>query len=222
MLSETEARALVDLLLRAYPTYPADVETRALYVAALMNDRHDAAVAAAAVHSWIVNESWMPKVNELLDVIKVEAHARRVDDSERLRTAGVLPPGVLPAPRAPVAKLRIDLIRQVMSEMRLPPEQRLRMSDGERRAYEDRFVARIDELVAEHSDVLVVAEPIETYVCPMCLDTGWIEESVIEGVSTALRPCPCHPELYDRWRAGHFAPNHDCAQCAALRRGKRA
>lgn len=220
-VNEREATALVDVLLRAYPTYPADRDTRLLYEHALVNDKHPPAVMAAAVQSWISNESLMPKISELLDAIKVQSAMRRMDDSERLRTAGALPPGALPSTPNHASALRLRLIRQVNDEMPVTDTRRVSMTAEQRDEYAARFAARLDELVSEHADVLVADEPLETFVCPNCLDVGWIEESVIEGVSTALRPCPCRPDLYDRWRAGHFAPNHHCAACEALKRGKR-
>lgn len=223
MMSEREATALVDVLLRAYPTYPADRDTRLLYEHALQNDKHSSAVASAAVQSWIVNESRMPQINQLLDTINVEAANRRIGDSDRLRNAGALPPGMSPVVRPVAVKLRLDLLRQVHTEMHLTESARAAMTPADRREYGQRFAARLDQLVAEHADVLIDDEPVETFVCPQCLDTGWISESIDENDTTApIRPCPCRPELYDRWRGGHFEPNHHCAACELLKRGKRS
>lgn len=222
-MSEREATALFDLLRRAYPTYPVEAGTADVYVAALMRDRHDAGVAASAVRTWVVNESWMPKVNELLDAIKVEAATRNAGDPY----VHALPAGVQAVAPDQHSRIYARLSAQVKAEMPIPehrhqqgvencPACALRVNGS----YATEFAARLDELLAKHADELrVVDDPVETFACPQCLDSGFIEDGAVDGV---WRPCPCRPETYDRWREGHFLPGHSCAACEAMKKGKRS
>lgn len=216
-MSEREAHALFDLLHRAYPTYPMDDGTSMLYTAALMRDPYPSATAAEAVRKWITNESQFPKVNELLDAIKAEA-AHRHDS----RDMGALPPGHVAAVSDGVAMQYIALMRQVREEMP-PPVHRHHFGSATcsgcsaRVEYEARFAERMEQLVVERG--LKRDTPSETFTCGQCLDVGFVEE--FDGSVWVNVPCPCNPSLYDRWREGHMEPNHSCAECDALRRGKR-
>jgi hypothetical protein len=82
----------------------------------------------------------------------------------------------------------------------------------------------LDEALAETMQRIRQRAPREepTYRC-ICNDTGFI--LVDPTGHGAYRPCErCRPDEHRRWKNGHYAPNHDCPQCRALRerpRGRR-
>lgn len=221
-LTEREATALVDLLRRAYPTYPIDAGTVELYTRALMADPHSAGVAASAVRTWIVNEAWMPKVNELLDAVKVEAATRNAGSPQR-----ALPVGAVAVAPDKHSRVYARLSAQVKAEMPVPEHRHQQGVEScpacrlaESGEYAEAFAARLDELLGKHADELrVMDDPVETFACPQCLDSGFIEDGMVDGT---WRPCPCRPDTYDRWREGHFQPGHSCAACEAMKKGKRS
>lgn len=202
-MTEREATSLVETLRRGYPTYPLDDIAVGLYVQSLVRCPFDVAVGASAVHGWIVNEPWMPKVSELLDVIEVEAASRN-----QTRTRALGPGDVRPATREQRSTIA-EVLATVQQEMPRPAH-----PDDEWLA---QFDARCRELLAAQG--VTIDDEAETFVCTRCRDTGF-ETEVVDGKNVAT-PCPCDPARYDRWRGGHFEPNHSCAECTALVKGKR-
>ena len=72
--------------------------------------------------------------------------------------------------------------------------------------------ARISERLADAGIQLATAEPL--YVC-RCANAG------VVAVGGRVRPCEgCNPLAFERWMHGHYAPDHSCAECEDLRRGR--
>lgn len=205
-MTEREATTIVDTLHRAYPTYPVDGRT--LYIQALMRCAYDVSIAAAAVHGYIVNEPWMPKVSELLDVIEIEAASRNL-----VRTRALPPGAERPASREQRTVI-VDVLRTVLAEM--PPPGFGRGDPG----YSERFDARCRELTEAQGVTIVDDPPDRQYICARCQDTGFEVETAANGTAVCI-PCPCNPARYDRWRGGHFEPGHSCKECEAIAKGKR-
>lgn len=65
-----DANAIVQMLCAAYPTYPVTEDTSQLYIEVLCE--RDAEPTMAAVKKWIMRESFFPRINELLIVIRSE------------------------------------------------------------------------------------------------------------------------------------------------------
>lgn len=62
-----------------------------------------------------------------------------------------------------------------------------------------------------------------TLRCPTCGDgSGFVEIAGVTATSTTtMRPCEsCNTALYEAWRKGHMAPDHDCPECRDRRRGR--
>jgi len=68
--------------------------------------------------------------------------------------------------------------------------------------------------------------------CHACGGASWIEESRGTGYSDEIvltpssserwLPCQaCNGPAYDRWRDGHYEPDHRCQDCDDLRKGRR-
>lgn len=88
-----EANAIVQMLCAAYPTYPVTEDTSQLYIEVLCD--RDADATMVAVKKWIMRESFFPRINELLVVIR----------SEKTRQASA-PPALPAGPRMSVDELR--------------------------------------------------------------------------------------------------------------------
>lgn len=60
------------------------------------------------------------------------------------------------------------------------------------------------------------------YRCPECFDCGWVETINPEsGLPPAAHPCRhCRVIAYRRWHEGHYAMDHHCPECSALRTGQ--
>lgn len=79
-----EARAVLELLVAAFPTYPFPEDTAELYLAQLQSPAMpNARIAAQSVQRWVREQQFFPKVSELLDAYHVER--RYVEEAERQR-----------------------------------------------------------------------------------------------------------------------------------------
>jgi hypothetical protein len=207
-MSEAEACAVVEMLTRAYPTYPLDPKGVNVYVDALVRCPYGAGVTHAAVSSYILNEPWMPKVSELLDVIEVEAAGRSL-----VATRALPPGGERPASREERSVI-VDVLKTVLEEM--PPP---KAGDPPQPGYADRFDVRARELGAAQGVTLDDDGP-RSFSCVRCFDSGFEVETNSDGVTVCI-PCPCIPARYERWRGGHYEPGHSCSECTAIRKGQR-
>jgi hypothetical protein len=88
------------------------------------------------------------------------------------------------------------------------------------------FVAHCDEVrrrIDREDRERVRTGDLETLACPECSDgEGWVPEpaSQREGYDVPLRPCSrCNGRGFWLWRNVHYAADHSCRVCRALRKG---
>ena len=63
--------------------------------------------------------------------------------------------------------------------------------------------------------------PEDRYTCPDCHDTRWVD-IVHEDLAAprASKPCArCNPVQWERAHGGHYAVDHTCPECSAIRSG---
>lgn len=70
-------------------------------------------------------------------------------------------------------------------------------------------------------EIAYAAGELRTYGCGGCLDMRWLPMDP-DDESRGVYPCPdCRPMVYERWKGGHYRPNHTCPECITIRSGRR-
>lgn len=110
-MTSEEALALVELLTRAYPTYPAEAGTIELYVGAIARCQQNVEDAATAVRDWIVGQPFFPKLNELIDAIGGVARRRAAEQRPQPLPGLPAEPGSQEFVRTQLAEARATLAR---------------------------------------------------------------------------------------------------------------
>lgn len=90
---------------------------------------------------------------------------------------------------------------------------------------EPRFprISEFKERIVERGRRQSARRMIANAPCSPECSSGWIPVETIgpDGRQVSMRPCErCRPETYALWKAGHFAPGHECPDCDARAKTK--
>lgn len=151
----------------------------------------------AAVLRWVENEPNLPVPASLLAMSDTERHRRL---APKPRDDG----GMLPVPEYPI-----------------PPGEAFGvLKEVRKAASEGKGADEIWDTVVDHyRDDWGPGDDAKTYGCLRCRDNRFV---VVPKTNNTVRPCQdCNGRAYERWAKGHFLPNHHCAECEDIHRGRR-